>query len=92
MLIPVIYPNGKYDLVKDFYLTHLINSGKILKFKRSSGWVNITAANLRGEDGRHCYHGPERRWQALANTEAIDTEPSLIEPYRADTPDNDQHA
>lgn len=70
MLIPVIYPDGKHDLVKDFYLSHLISTEKILQFKRSSGWVSIAAANVRGKSSNNHYHGPERRLQELAEAES----------------------
>lgn len=61
MLIPVIYPNGTHDLVKDFYLDYLISTEKIEKFKRSSGWVNIDADDVRGKKAHIRYSGPERR-------------------------------
>ena len=70
MLIPVIYPDGKHDLVKDFYLSHLISTEKILQFKRSSGWISITAANVRGENKNSHYHGPESRLQELVDAES----------------------
>jgi len=60
MLIPVIYPNGKHDLVKDFLLTRLIDDKSIVQFKRSSGWVSTTANNVRRSE-RPLYDGPKRR-------------------------------
>lgn len=59
MFIRVIYPNNKYDMVKDFILDKLIISGKITKFYRSSGWVTIGQDPIRGMGGN--YRGPERR-------------------------------
>ncbi len=61
MLIPVIYPNGKHDLVKDFMLSNLINDQGIVKFKRSNGWVNIKAADIRTARSFSLYSGEERR-------------------------------
>lgn len=61
MLIPVIYPNGTHDLVKDFYLDYLISSGRIDQFKRSSGWTSITSAKVRCKPAGKRYFGPERR-------------------------------
>ena len=68
MLISVIYPNGKHDYVKDFYLPHLIRSEAILSFKRSSGWVAIASANIRDKNRTCTYAGPERRREETANT------------------------
>ena len=62
MLIPVIYLDGKHDMVKDFYLTELINQRKILSFKRSDGWVSITSPLVRRNDSLSKRNGgPERR-------------------------------
>lgn len=68
MLIPVIYPNGSHDLVKDFYLDYLIEEKKIDQFKRSDGWVSIFSPNIRSKKSKGTYSGPERR-QALFNKE-----------------------
>ena len=43
MIIPVIYLDGKQDLVKDFRLTYLITRQEIIKFKRRDGWVNVSS-------------------------------------------------
>lgn len=68
MLIPVIYPNGKHDLIKDFYLNHLICAEKIVQFKRSDGWIDITAENVRENRASSLYHGPERRLKVRDST------------------------
>ena len=47
MLIPVIYRDNKYDYVKDFMLDLLIDLDKIIKFKRSTGWVTIGVDSIR---------------------------------------------
>jgi len=47
MLIPVIYLDGKHDLVKDFYLTELIEQQQILSFKRREGWVSASGPRIR---------------------------------------------
>lgn len=75
MLIPVIYPNGSHDLVKDFYLDYLIEEKKIDQFKRSDGWVSIFSDSIRSKKSRAKYTGPERR-QALIteDEEKIDIE------------------
>jgi len=61
MLIPVIYPSGSHDLVKDFYLDYLIAEEKIEQFKRSDGWISIDSPNIRGKRTKQRYAGPERR-------------------------------
>jgi len=54
MLIHVHYPDNHYDYVNDKTLHILIESGKIMRFKRSSGWVVIgfddTRSKLRTEN------------------------------------------
>ena len=39
MLIQVMYPDNHHDFVKPNMLDTLIESQKISKFKRSTGWV-----------------------------------------------------
>ena len=73
MLIPVIYPNGKHDQVKDFTLSRLIDDQSIAKFKRSNGWVDISADNVRKARTKLFYRGEERRQAELINAdETID--------------------
>ena len=60
MMIPIIYPNGRHDMVKDFLLSKLIDEQEITQFKRSGGWVDIKSGKLRGHSNGH-YLGPERR-------------------------------
>lgn len=64
MMIPVIYQNGRHDMVKDFLLTKLIDQEEISQFKRSEGWVDIKKGKLRRTTGH--YFGPERRQQEAA--------------------------
>lgn len=59
MLIRILYKNKKHDMVKDIMLDKLVISGKITKFYRSDGWVNIGHDPIRGLGGS--YNGPERR-------------------------------
>ena len=61
MLIPIIYPNGKHDMVKDFILTKMIDNREIAKFKRRYGWVNIDSNKIRESRDLGSYNGPERR-------------------------------
>ncbi len=65
MLIPVIYQNGKHDLVKDFTLSQLIDNHTIVKFKRKQGWVDISSDPIRKPVERSVYFGRERRHEAL---------------------------
>jgi len=60
MVIRVIYRDQTYDMVKSTRLDDLIMSGKIEKFQRSAGWVNVDEASLRGSK-ENLFIGPERR-------------------------------
>jgi len=79
MLIPVIYPSGSHDLVKDFYLDYLIAEEKIEKFKRSDGWISIDSPNIRGKRARQSYTGPERR-QTMSEEESTATDIEFFKP------------
>ena len=81
MLIQVIYPNGKHDLVKDFYLSYLIQSEKIEKFRRAEGWINISAPNVRSNYDQNDYHGPERRLLETSNNNQDNSQSAPIEFY-----------
>ena len=72
MLIPVRYPNGKHDLVKDFILSSLIDNQEIVQFKRSNGWISVYADDIRATEFVSFYHGEERRQIELAMTELVD--------------------
>ncbi len=61
MLIRVIYPDNRYDFVKDTFLDQLIRNRSITMFQRKSGWVRVGVdpvrlksrrATLRPEKGR----------------------------------------
>lgn len=71
MMIPVIYPDGTHDQVKDFMLSRLIDEKGIIEFKRSSGWVRITSYNIRSAK-KSFYTGPERRQQNSVSPELPD--------------------
>ncbi len=59
MLIPVLYKDGKRDMVIDIFLGKYIESGEIIQFRRSDGWVVVGVHPVRGPGG--IYKGPERR-------------------------------
>jgi len=61
MLIHVIYPGMQHDFVKDFMLHMLIENNKIIKFRRSSGWVTLGVDPVRTMTNRSGYKGVERR-------------------------------
>lgn len=61
MLIPVIYPDGRHDLVKPFILDRLIDREEVRSFKRSSGWVALGVDPVRTRRGDNGYQGAERR-------------------------------
>jgi hypothetical protein len=47
VLIHVKRNDNHYDYVKDFMLDLLIDAKKVVKFKRSSGWVSIGIDPIR---------------------------------------------
>ncbi len=61
--IEVIYPDGTTGHVSNDVLDVLIATGKIVKFRRSEGWVNIVRDQPRLRDYRRNedYPGQERR-------------------------------
>ena len=61
MLIPVIYPDGRHDLVKDFYLSYLIEQNNITQFKRKEGWAVVGRDPVRGMNRGQVIE-KERRW------------------------------
>jgi hypothetical protein len=63
MIIRIIYQDDKHDMVKPFFVDSLIESGKIKKFLRSSGWVTIGHDPTRGIGGS--YMGPDRRISSI---------------------------
>jgi hypothetical protein len=60
MLIRVVYKDNVHDYVKDFQLDRFLDEGKIVKFQRRTGWVNVGIDAVR--TGNHTvYRGVERR-------------------------------
>ncbi len=62
-LIEVVYLDGTENTVSNDILDVLIATEKILRFKRSDGWVDIVRQNakLRDYRSREIYAGQERR-------------------------------
>ncbi|OPY13663.1 MAG: hypothetical protein A4E69_01537 [Syntrophus sp. PtaB.Bin138] len=50
MLIPVIYCDHTHGTVESFAISRLLREGKILSFKRASGWVIIGRDRIRKLD------------------------------------------
>jgi len=69
-LIEVIYPDGTSGQVSNDVIDVLIATGKILKFRRTDGWVDIIREQARLRDYRRDgnYSGQDRRspWQLKA--------------------------
>jgi hypothetical protein len=61
MLIQVIFPNNRYDYVKDFMLDDLIESHEIAQFRRRNGWVTLGVDPIRQRAANGAYNGIERR-------------------------------
>ena len=70
-LIKVVYLDGTESTVSNDVLDVLIATEKILRFKRSDGWVDIIRQNakLRDYRSREVYAGQERRapWPSKEN-------------------------
>lgn len=60
MLIPVVYKNGKEDLVEQKFLDILLHIGEIQEFRRSDHWVNVAEDPIRSSQQSH-YNGDNRR-------------------------------
>ncbi|MCF6267662.1 MAG: hypothetical protein L3J57_14115 [Desulfuromusa sp.] len=62
-LIEVVYCDGTESTVSNDVLDVLIATEKIIRFKRSDGWVDIVRPNakLRDYRSRETYAGQERR-------------------------------
>ena len=58
MLIQVVYPDDRYDYVKEFILDALIEQGKIRRFRRSSGWVTLGMDPVRTMKRAYTYRMP----------------------------------
>ncbi len=61
MAILVQYTNKTYDVVLNSDLDELIGAKKIVAFRRSTGWVDISKGPLRRQGVQVEYRGPERR-------------------------------
>jgi hypothetical protein len=66
MLIRVKYHDGKFDLVREFRLDHLIVTKAIHSFERSSGWVVLGVDPIRRPGTRSAGRVPERRTPPLS--------------------------
>ncbi|MHB8139581.1 MAG: GSU3473 family protein [Smithellaceae bacterium] len=47
MLIQVIRSDNQYDYIQDYILDSLIETKKIAKFRRSTGWVTVGVHPMR---------------------------------------------
>ncbi len=72
-LIDVVYLDGTESTVSNDVLDVLIATEKIIRFKRSDGWVDIIRQNakLRDYRSRETYPGRDRRapWPAWPRKE-----------------------
>lgn len=59
-MIPVVYKNGKEDLVEQKFLDILLHIGEIQEFRRSDHWVNV-AEDLIRSSRQGQYSGENRR-------------------------------
>ena len=61
MLLHVIFTDNHYDYVKDFMLDDLIDTRKIARFRRNTGWVTIGIDRIRARNDKRAFNGIERR-------------------------------
>ena len=59
-MIPVVYRNGKEDLIEQKFLDILLHIGEIQEFRRSDHWVNVTEDPIRSHR-QATYSGNNRR-------------------------------
>jgi hypothetical protein len=60
MMIRILYPDGRYDMVVVSQLNRLIAANRISGFRRATGWVFTDRDPIR-KDSKGFYLGPERR-------------------------------
>ena len=64
MMIRVMYCDGLTEMVRPPVLQHLIQTGKIMRFRRTEGWTEIGTDAIR-TDRRDPFYGKERRHRAI---------------------------
>jgi len=70
VFIRVRYPDGITRLVRPAILDHLIETKRIVAFRRSDGWVRIGIDPIRSRR-RRAYFGPERRQMSTVAMQGI---------------------
>jgi hypothetical protein len=58
MLIQVNYPDNRFDYVKENILDTLIETKKIERFRRSTGWVTLGVDPVRTSRREYTYKIP----------------------------------
>lgn len=66
MMIRVMYQDGVTEMVRPPVLQRLIESGKILRFRRIDGWAEIGTDPIRAQR-RIPFSGRDRRSRAIAH-------------------------
>lgn len=66
MMIRVMYYDGLTEMVRPPVLQHLIQTKKIMRFRRTEGWTEIGTDPVR-VDIQNSYSGQERRHRAIAH-------------------------
>jgi hypothetical protein len=61
MLVQVNWTNNGYNYVQDYMLDELIQSGRVARFLRSSGWVVVGVDPIRAGGSSRKYTGMDRR-------------------------------
>ncbi len=66
MMIRVMYFDGLTEMVRPPVLQHLIETGKIMRFRRTEGWTEIGTDPVR-VDIWNVYSGRERRHREIVH-------------------------
>jgi hypothetical protein len=61
MLLQIVFEDDRFDYIKDTRLNDLIESRKIKKFRRSTGWVTVGVDPIRSSINQSSFDGIERR-------------------------------
>ena len=57
-IVQVAYNDNRYDFVTEKMLDNLLESNKLVKFKRVTGWVTVGVDTLRKANREHTYRYP----------------------------------
>lgn len=68
MLMQVIRSDNQYDYIQDDVLDGLIATGKIIKFRRSTGWITVGTHPTREHKRERTVKDKDKNAVTFANT------------------------